>query len=112
MCQVVVLTNTTITKQVDIDEFCREKGIYFIAADVRGLFGYVQIHTQQVQLSISRSSVFNDFGNDFACVDPTGENPQTGMVVNIEEVRNLTCYFARRGADGVSGRGCHGDLSG
>jgi hypothetical protein len=31
-------------------------------------------------------SVFNDFGKDFACVDPTGEQPQTGMVVEIDEV--------------------------
>jgi ubiquitin-activating enzyme E1 len=31
--------------------------------------------------------VFNDFGKDFACVDPTGEQPQNGMVVSIEEVR-------------------------
>jgi ubiquitin-activating enzyme E1 len=37
--QVVVLTNTLLDKQVEIDEFCREKGIAFIAADVRGLFG-------------------------------------------------------------------------
>ena len=32
-------------------------------------------------------SVFNDFGTDFTCADPTGENPQTGMVVHVEEVR-------------------------
>jgi hypothetical protein len=32
-------------------------------------------------------SVFNDFGNDFTCVDATGENPQSGMIVHIEEVR-------------------------
>jgi ubiquitin-activating enzyme E1 len=37
--QVVVLTNATVAKQVEIDEFARSKGIYFIAADVRGLFG-------------------------------------------------------------------------
>lgn len=30
--------------------------------------------------------MFNDFGKDFACVDPTGEQPQTGMVVHVEEV--------------------------
>lgn len=35
----VVLTNATIAKQVEINEFCREKGIYFTSADVRGLFG-------------------------------------------------------------------------
>lgn len=68
--QMVVLTNATIAKQVEIDEFCRSKGIYFTSADVRGLFG----------------SVFNDFGKDFACVDPTGEQPQNGMVVHVEEV--------------------------
>lgn len=37
--EVVVLTNATVAKQVEIDEFARSKGIYFIAADVRGLFG-------------------------------------------------------------------------
>ncbi|RSH84322.1 uncharacterized protein EHS24_005840 [Apiotrichum porosum] len=67
--QVVVLTNTTLAKQIEINDFCRTKGIYFIAADVRGLFG----------------SVFNDFGNDFSCVDHTGENPHSGMVVHVED---------------------------
>ena len=37
--QVVVLTNCSVAKQVEIDEFARSKGIYFISADVRGLFG-------------------------------------------------------------------------
>lgn len=80
--QVVVLTNATTAKQVEIDEFCHSKGIYFIAADVRGLFG----------------SVFNDFGKDFACVDPTGENPQSGMVVYIEESEDalVTCLDETR----------------
>lgn len=35
------------------------------------------------------SSVFNDFGKDFACVDATGENPQSGMIVHVEEVSQL-----------------------
>ncbi|GFZ44106.1 Ubiquitin-activating enzyme E1 1 [Saitozyma sp. JCM 24511] len=80
--QVVVLTNATINKQIEIDEFCRSKGIYFIAADVRGLFG----------------SVFNDFGKDFACVDPTGEQPQSGMVVEIDEGEDavVTCLDETR----------------
>jgi ubiquitin-activating enzyme E1 len=34
-------------------------------------------------------SVFNDFGGDFACVDATGENPQMGMIVHIEEVSHI-----------------------
>lgn len=32
------------------------------------------------------SSVFNDFGSKFTCVDPTGEQPLTGMVVSIAKV--------------------------
>lgn len=36
--------------------------------------------------SVDVRSVFNDFGSDFACVDSTGENPQSGMIVHIEEV--------------------------
>ncbi|ORX36807.1 putative ubiquitin activating enzyme [Kockovaella imperatae] len=80
--QVVVLTNTTVTKQVEINEFCRSKGIYFISADVRGLFG----------------AVFNDFGKDFACVDATGEQPQTGMIVQVEEDEDaiVTCLDETR----------------
>ncbi|WVR07187.1 hypothetical protein IAU60_004228 [Kwoniella sp. DSM 27419] len=80
--QVVVLTNATIAKQVEINEFCRSKGIYFISADVRGLFG----------------SVFNDFGKDFACVDPTGENPQTGIVASVDEDEEgiVTCLDETR----------------
>jgi ubiquitin-activating enzyme E1 len=80
--QVVVLTNTTVAKQVEIDEFARSKGIYFIAADVRGLFG----------------SVFNDFGTDFTCADPTGENPMSGMIVHVEEGEEalVTCLDETR----------------
>ncbi|KAL7421709.1 E1 ubiquitin-activating protein [Cryptotrichosporon argae] len=80
--QVVVLTNTTIAKQVEINEFSRANGIYFIAADVRGLFG----------------SVFNDFGKDFACVDATGENPQSGIIAHIEESEDavVTCLDETR----------------
>jgi ubiquitin-activating enzyme E1 len=81
----VVLTNATITKQVEINEFCRSNGIYFTAADVRGLFGYVA-YSVQCSPADHVSSVFNDFGKDFACVDPTGEQPQNGMIVHIEEV--------------------------
>lgn len=34
-------------------------------------------------------SVFNDFGPKFACVDPTGEQPLTGMIVSVEKVPPL-----------------------
>ncbi|ODN79868.1 hypothetical protein L202_03761 [Cryptococcus amylolentus CBS 6039] len=80
--QVVVLTNATTRKQVEIDEYARQKGIYFISADVRGLFG----------------SVFNDFGKDFACVDSTGENPQSGIIAAIDQDEEgiVTCLDETR----------------
>lgn len=80
--QVVVLTNTTLDKQIEIDEYCHANGIYFIAADVRGLFG----------------SVFNDFGKNFSCVDTNGEQPLSGMVVEIDKAEDavVTCLDETR----------------
>ncbi|KAH8085262.1 hypothetical protein HD553DRAFT_24927 [Filobasidium floriforme] len=80
--QVVVLTNTTLSKQIEIDEFCHNNGIAFIAADVRGLFGYA----------------FNDFGSKFTCVDPTGENPLSGIVASIDKDGDavVTCLDEQR----------------
>lgn len=42
--------------------------------------------------------MFNDFGKDFACVDPTGEQPQNGMIVSIEEEEEamVTCLDETR----------------
>jgi len=37
--QVVVLTNSTLDKQIEYGEFCHQHGIYFIVADTRGVFG-------------------------------------------------------------------------
>ncbi len=31
-------------------------------------------------------NVFNDFGPKFTCVDPTGEQPLTGMIVSVDKV--------------------------
>lgn len=33
------------------------------------------------------SSVFTDFGSKFTCVDPTGEQALTGMIVAVDKVR-------------------------
>lgn len=49
----VVLTNATIAKQVEINEFCRSKGIYFTSADVRGLFGSVVLHLKHLHVDDS-----------------------------------------------------------
>lgn len=58
------------------------------------------------------SSVFNDFGKDFACVDATGEQPQTGMVVSVEEVSYVRYLLLKMRAHPCTGRGGHGDTFG
>ncbi|KDQ20703.1 hypothetical protein BOTBODRAFT_26721 [Botryobasidium botryosum FD-172 SS1] len=67
--QVIVLTEATISKQLEINDWTHKNAIPFIAANTNGLFG----------------SVFNDFGPKFTCVDPTGESPLTGMIVQVEK---------------------------
>ena len=50
--QVVVLTNTTLSKQIEVDEYCHNNGIAFIAADVRGLFGLVTSLSKLTRLEL------------------------------------------------------------
>ncbi|KAJ6599342.1 ubiquitin activating enzyme [Mycena vulgaris] len=80
--QAVVLCNTSYSKQLEINAWTHENGVFFIAAETRGLFG----------------SVFNDFGPKFICVDPTGEQPLTGMIVSVaQDVDGLvTCLDETR----------------
>ena len=66
--QVVVLTGTRLKDQLTIADYCHENGIYVVIADIYGLFGFI----------------FTDFGRNFACVDPTGENPVNGIVTDID----------------------------
>lgn len=67
--QVVVFTDITLDKAVEIDDFCHkhEPAIAFIKADIRGVFG----------------SVFCDFGPSFTVVDVDGEEPHTGIIASI-----------------------------
>jgi ubiquitin-activating enzyme E1 len=67
--QVVVLTNTPLKDQLAIAEFCHNNGIYVVIADTFGLFGYI----------------FNDFGKNFTVGDPSGEDPVSGIVADIDE---------------------------
>ncbi len=67
--QVVVLTNTPLKVQLAVGDYCHQKGIYFIVADTFGLFG----------------ALFCDFGEKFTIMDPTGENPVSGIVADIDE---------------------------
>lgn len=66
--QVVVLTDTPLHDQLKIADFCHENGIFVVIADTYGLFG----------------SIFTDFGKNFTCGDPTGENPLQGIVAGID----------------------------
>ncbi|CEH13667.1 ubiquitin activating enzyme [Ceraceosorus bombacis] len=70
--QVVVVTNESLDKQLEINDWTHGTSTHFIAADVRGLFG----------------SVFNDFGHKFLVNDPTGEQPLNGMIVSIDSDSN------------------------
>lgn len=66
--QVVVLTDTPLRDQIKISDYCRENKIYVVIADTFGLFGMI----------------FNDFGDQFTCGDPTGEEVHTGIVADID----------------------------
>lgn len=65
----VVLTETPLSLQLKINEYCHQNSIAFISASTHGLFG----------------NIFCDFGPEFAVVDPTGENPVSGIVAGIDE---------------------------
>ncbi|KAJ7283525.1 ubiquitin activating enzyme [Mycena rebaudengoi] len=80
--QAIVLCNTSYKKQLEINAWTHENGVFFIAAETRGLFG----------------SVFNDFGPKFLCVDPNGEQPLTGMIVSVGQDNEglVTCLDETR----------------
>ncbi|KAF3310626.1 E1 ubiquitin-activating protein [Orbilia oligospora] len=78
--QVVVLTETSIDDQLKINQFCRENKIYFISADIRGLFG----------------SIFCDFGEGFSVIDATGETPVSGIISDIDEEGLVTALDETR----------------
>ena len=66
---VVVLTNSSLEEQLNVNEWCRaaSPSVNMIVADARGLY----------------AQVFNDFGPKFTVVDTTGEAPITAMIASI-----------------------------
>ncbi|KAJ3901499.1 ubiquitin activating enzyme [Lentinula edodes] len=80
--QVVVVCNAPYAKQLEINDWTHQNNVPFIATETRGLFG----------------SVFNDFGAKFTCVDPTGEQPLSGMIVSIDKDQEgiVTCLDETR----------------
>ncbi|KAF8205880.1 hypothetical protein K438DRAFT_1905187 [Mycena galopus ATCC 62051] len=75
--QAVVLCNASYNHQLEINGWTHENGVYFVAAETRGLFG----------------SIFNDFGPKFTCVDSTGEDPLTGRIISVDQAADglVTC---------------------
>lgn len=65
---VVVFTDFLLHDLAHWDQYCRSNGTAFIACETRGVFG----------------SIFNDFGDKFTVVDLNGENPQNGLIINLE----------------------------
>jgi ubiquitin-activating enzyme E1 len=78
--KVVVLTDTSLKDQLVIADFCHKNGISIVITDTFGLFG----------------SIFTDFGKNFTCGDPTGENPLSGIVAGIDEEGVVTVFDETR----------------
>lgn len=66
--QSIVLTDTPLKDQLAIADYCHQNGIFVTITDTFGLFG----------------SIFTDFGKNFTCGDPNGENPLSGIVSDID----------------------------
>ena len=79
---VVVATQAPLSEQLKIDDFCHANGIYFIAAEARGVFG----------------SVFNDFGKRFVVLDTNGEQPATCLIAGVTKDKEgmVTCLEESR----------------
>ncbi|KAF2403532.1 ubiquitin-activating enzyme E1 1 [Trichodelitschia bisporula] len=78
--KVVVLTDTPLKDQLIIADYCHANGIYIVIADTYGLFGHI----------------FTDFGKNFTCGDPTGENPTSGIIAGIDQEGVVTAFDETR----------------
>ena len=85
---VVVLTNSSMEEQLQVNEWCRSASppVAMIVADVRGLY----------------AQIFTDFGPKFTVVDNNGEQPITAMIASITKEANAvvtTLDEARHGLE-------------
>ncbi|XP_068718241.1 ubiquitin-like modifier-activating enzyme 1 [Montipora capricornis] len=80
--QVVVLTESSLEEQLWAGDFCHARGIKFIIADTRGLFG----------------QIFCDFGESFTVVDTNGEQPISNMISSVTKDKDgiVTCLDEQR----------------
>ncbi|KAJ3371127.1 hypothetical protein GGF31_003550 [Allomyces arbusculus] len=65
--QVVVASSLPMHRCIELNDYTHARGIKFIAADTRGL----------------AALAFCDFGDEFECVDTTGEAPLSGMIAAV-----------------------------
>jgi hypothetical protein len=65
--QVVVVTEAGWGQKLEVSEWCHERGVAFVGAEARGVFG----------------SVFCDFGEAHAVLDPNGEPPFQQMIASV-----------------------------
>lgn len=80
--RVVVATDLPLERQVAMGDYLHSKGIAFIVADTRGVFG----------------QLFCDFGDDFEVLDTNGEPPSSVMIASItcDEEGIVTCLDESR----------------
>ncbi|ODQ54016.1 ubiquitin-activating enzyme E1 1 [Saitoella complicata NRRL Y-17804] len=78
--QVVVCTESTLSLQLELNDYTHANGIAFISAATYGLFG----------------NLFCDFGAEWVCRDSTGENPVSGIVASIDESGLVTALDETR----------------
>lgn len=57
---------------IEFNSFCRSKNIGFILGNILGLYGHA----------------FVDFGDNYKCLDKTGENLPSQIVVNITKEKD------------------------
>ncbi|VDQ03533.1 unnamed protein product [Trichobilharzia regenti] len=73
---VVVFTQASDDLCAEYGDICRSLGIKYIVATTCGLFG----------------KIFCDFGAEFVVYDPTGEDPPSTMIQQIEQLPYRTAY--------------------
>lgn len=80
--QVVVLTQSSVEQQLEFGKYCHQKGINFIVAETRGVFG----------------KIFCDFGENFEVVDVDGEQPLSTMIsaINNDQLGTVTTLDEQR----------------
>jgi len=85
---VLVATEMTFDRQLELNAACRAAGIRFISSDVKGVFG----------------SCFVDFGDDFATSDENGLPPIQCMLSNISCANPCVVTTVSEGVDPKTGK--------